>query len=200
MNDQQLEDFDAPEADPIAVILTEAESLEFQGMPVMMTDAAMMGAQSIGLKLFNLDEEKLLDSDNIYSGQLSDAIITIFFCLCATNAGENLPGDKDPKWKKILRKRTIGRAAMRPGLFEQTLVEFADDFDVATNMVETFELFNSLWNHVFKTEVEPEREGKASESRGKHQSGPPDGSPSPARSTDADTKRLETESQHVPST
>ena len=125
------------------------------------TDAAMVGAQSIGLSLFNLNEENLLDGDNVYPGQLKDATVTIFCCLC--DAGEVPAGVPNrAKWEKLLKPRTIGAAAMRPRMFEQTLVDFSNDFEITKDIGETFEVFNDLWSHVFKTDVELPGEGKGS--------------------------------------
>lgn len=197
-----LEDFESEDhSDPIAQVMAEAEAVEFRGIPVKMTDAAMVGAQSIGLRLFNLDEEKLLDSENVYPGQMADAVVTIFFCMCATSAGLELPGDTPnrAKWAKILKPRTIGAASMRPRMFEQVLVEFSDDFEVGTDIADTFDTFNRLWEHVFKTDIELKEEG-GDTSPGKSPSPQQSGQPSPATSSGLTTTQPEMDYRQPPLT
>ena len=190
----EIDDFEDFE-ESIDSVLLASESVAFRGVPVVLTDAAMAGAQSVGLKLFNLSEDKLVDGDNIYDGQITDAIITIFFCLC--DSGE-VPQDvpNREKWLKTIRPRSIGAAMMRPKMFEQTLVDFANDFEITKDIAGTFEVFNELWSHVFKTDVE--LPGESQGSPGKPQPASPEPSEPPLQETSLELAGTTPDTEHPP--
>ena len=189
----ELEDFDSPdetEQDPVGRLLNEAEGIEFRGASLVLSDAAMVAAQSLGLKLFNLSEDKLSDSDNVYDGQLADAIVTIFCSMCeAGDIPDDTPNAK--KWQKILKRRTLGAMTLKPYKFEEIIADFANDFKVTDNLAETFAVFDQLWGHVFKADVTLKGESDA-EAPGKSQSPQPSEQPSPASTSESITTQPDT--------